>query len=210
MMTTQQLDDLKSFNAAICVGLNELSKLDPDVVIENALAEYDGVNGTYQLSVLGEIFTLDPEKRILHYPYDMSDHVMGSMAVLILHYLANARPGQYRNKLISYRELPNGMVFYGAFRNIAIEPIAHKFGNDLEMFEKHALALGGQKVASGEMGYEFRFFPRVTVTYVMWSGDDEIPAAANILFDASAPEQLHTEDLAEIGEVITHLLVHSK
>lgn len=207
-MTAQQLDDLKSFNAAICVGLDELSNLDPAVTAENAMVKYDKEEGTYHVMVLGEKFTLDPVKRLLYYPYKMSGHVMGSMAVLILHYLVNARPGQFRNRLISYRELPNGMVFYGAFRNIAIEPIANTFGDDLEKFEKYSIALSGRKVAHGEVGYEFLFFPRVAVTYVMWSGDEEIPASANILFDASASEQLHTEDLAEIGEVITHLLVH--
>ncbi len=188
-MIDQKLDDLKSFNAAICVGLDELAKLDPAVVSENALVEYDGENGTYQVRVLSEKFTLDPQKRILYFPYKMGDHVMGSMAVLILHYLANARPGPFRNRLITYRELPNGMVFYGAFRNIAIEPIAQTFGDDLETFEKRALSLGGRKVAHGEVGYEFPFFPRVAVTIVMWSGDDEIPGSANILFDASAPDQ---------------------
>ena len=208
-MSIQQLDELKSFNAAICVGLENLSSLDPSIVAENAMAEYNKDHGTFSVSVLGKKFTLDPQKRILYYPYEMDDHVMGSMAVLILHYLANSRPGPFRNRLISYRELPNGMVFYGAFRNIAIEPIAQTFGDDISAFEKRAVALGGRKVDHGEMGFEFQFFPRLAVTIVMWAGDDEIPGSANILYDASAPDQMHTEDLAEIGEVITHLLVHS-
>jgi hypothetical protein len=100
------------------------------------------------------------------------------------------------------------MVFYNAFRSIAINHIAETFGEDLEAFSTQAAKLGGRNVQHGEIAFEFKIFPRVPVTYILWGGDDEIPASANILFDESASEQLHTEDLAEVGEVITHHLIH--
>jgi hypothetical protein len=138
----------------------------------------------------------------------MDEHIRGALTVLVLHYLVTSKAKTLRNKLITYRELPDGMVFYNAFRSIAIEPIAQEFGEDLDRFETHADALGGRKVKLGEIAFEFKIFPRVPVTYLLWGGDEEIPASANILFDESASEQLHTEDLAEVGEVITHHLIH--
>jgi hypothetical protein len=130
------------------------------------------------------------------------------MTVLVLHYLINSKSITLRNKLISYRELPNGIVFYNAFRSIAIDPIAKVFGEDLNAFEARSRALSGRKVNHGEAAFEFKIFPRLPITYILWGGDEEIPASANILFDASASEHLHTEDLAEVGEVITHHLIH--
>ena len=175
---------------------------------ENAMAQFDPESNLYTVPVLDREYIIELTGKNIQHPKTMNEHIHGAMTVLVLHYLITSKPTTLRNKLISYRELPNGMVFYSAFRSIAINPIAQEFGNNLNRFEERANVLGGRKVKLGELAFEFKIFPRVPVTYVLWGGDEEIPASANILFDESAQEQLHTEDLAEVGEVITHQLIH--
>lgn len=207
-MSILKLCEIKNFQAAINKGLNDLKKLDPERAAQNARGHFCADKRTYSLKCLGMDIHLELETGKIVLPDIHNDHVCGSLAVLTLHYLIHARPGMLRNRHLSYRELPNGEVFYRAFKNLSIDPIATRFGNDMKTFEERALSLGGCRAPHGEMSYEFMFFPRLPVTYIIWGGDREIPPAANIVFDASAPDQLHTEDLAEVGEVITHLLLH--
>ena len=201
-------DKVKNFQSAVDKALIDLEILDPVIVAQNAMVDHDHESKIYSVPVLGQVYRVNLLSKCLHHPAIGNDHVRGSMTVLLLHYLIHARPKMLMNRFISYRELPDGMVFYNAFKNLAIDPIAHTFGEDLDAFGESASRIAGRKVDHGEMAYQFMMFPRVPVTYILWGGDDEIPAAANILFDHSAQEQLPTEDLAEVGEVITHHLVH--
>jgi hypothetical protein len=198
----------ETFQPAIDKGWDELLKMDINSILENADVTFDEDSKTFTVPVLNQEYKVSLTEKMIHHPGGVAnEHVHGAITVLLLHYLINARSVTLKNKLITYRELPDGNVFYNAFRSIAIQPIADKFGYDLEGFSKAAEAIGGKKVNHGEVAYEFLIFPRVPVTYLLWAGDDEIPGSANILFDTSASEQLHTEDLAEVGEVITHHLV---
>ena len=197
----------ETFQPAIDKAWVDLLKLDPNKVAENAKAEFDFEQKLFSFPVLGNLYKISLETKHINHPDQIDEHIRGAMTVLVLHYLINSRPVPLSNKLVSYRELPDGMVFYNAFRSIAIEPVAQKYGYDLAAFEARAIEMGGRKVKHGESAFEFLIFPRLPVTYILWLGDDEIPGSANILFDSSASEQLHTEDMAEIGEVITHYLV---
>lgn len=198
----------ETFQPAIDKAWEDLLALKPEQIIENANVTFEETSKIFTVPVLGKDYRVDLiVRKIMHPGGEADEHISGAITVLVLHYLINAKQTTLKNKLISYRELPNGMVFYNAFRSIAIEPVAQKFGNDLEAFAKHSETIGGIKVNHGEIAFEFKIFPRVPVIYILWAGDEEIPASANILFDASAPEHLHTEDLAEVGEVITHYLV---
>jgi hypothetical protein len=199
----------ETFQPAIDKAWEDLLKLDPQAIVENAKVTFDEDVNKFRIPVLGEEYIVSFDDKKIEYPGESVDeHIFGAMTVLVLHYLINAKAKTLRNKQISYRELPDGMVFYNAFRSIAIEPIASEFGEALDEFEAKAEAINGHKVKLGELAFEFKIFPRVPVTYILWGGDEEIAASANILFDESASEHLHTEDLAEVGEVITHLLIH--
>lgn len=199
---------LISFVPAIEKGMETLRAKDPGLVCTNSQAAYDPERRMYTVRVLDADCSIELDTASLRYAHSMDGHTAGALTVLVTHYLTGSKPFDPSGKLIGYRELPNGMVFYPAFRRNAIEPIAARFGEDLAAFRERAAELSGRAVGYGELGFEFMFFPRVPVTYVLWSGDLEIPASANILFDATGPYQLHTEDLAEVGEVITHLLCH--
>ena len=207
-MSIFEFNKPETFQPAIDKAWSDLEKLNPDQVAENAVAEYDANSKTFTVQVLNGSYNVNVDSKSIQHPETMDEHIQGALTVLVLHYLINSKPKTLRNKLISYRELPDGIVFYNAFRSIAIVPIAQEFGEDLAKFETRATKLAGKRVKLGEIAFEFKIFPRVPVTYILWGGDEEIRASANILFDESASEHLHTEDLAEVGEVITHHLIH--
>ena len=56
---------------------------------------------------------------------------------------------------------------------------------------------------TGDVSVVVQAFPRVVLELIIWAGDDEFPAEANILLDRSVPGYLSAEDVAWVaGRVV--------
>lgn len=185
---------------------DELLKLEPKKVMENAKVNFK--NNCYFVKMLNENYSINISEKIITIS-NKNEPIEGSVAVLILHYLIHAKSIPLTRNYITYRELDAGNVYYDAFKNSAIDTISKKFTQDIESFKSASLKLGGLKSVLGEISYEFKFFPRISLFYVLWQGDDEIPGSLNILFDSSIKEQMHTEDVAVIGRTTSFSLLKS-
>ena len=64
--------------------------------------------------------------------------------------------------------------------------------------------MGGEGGTHGDASAVIRPFPRVPMTLIVWTGDDELPPNAKVLFDDTAEEYLTTEDIAVLGDVVLH------
>ncbi len=125
--------------------------------------------------------------------------------VLILHYLTG--PGAaLRGQWISFKELPGGLFYQDPFYGRAVLPLVRFFGSQPAGLLRAGEGLGGKPVDQGDAGIELSPFPRLPVRIVIWAGDEEIPASGTILFDASAPEMLATEDFAVLAEYLVKRL----
>ena len=58
----------------------------------------------------------------------------------------------------------------------------------------------------GDISSKFEFMNNVYITFVLWQGDEELPASANILFDRNIEYYFNAEDLAVVGDVAIELL----
>jgi hypothetical protein len=130
--------------------------------------------------------------------------------LLMLHYFNTARGTPPADRLVTFRELPDGPVYFPTFTKRAIKPIVDSFGRDPERLVVAAAKLNGRRVAQGDMGIAFDAFPRVTVTVVLWKGDDEFPPDGSVLLDASVIDYLPTEDITILCETIAWRLVRLK
>lgn len=122
--------------------------------------------------------------------------------ILILHYVANLAEPLEVGTLISYKELPGGAIYIKPFTGRAIDPLVRIFGSNPDRLLEIATSLGGQSNGLGDVGVTLRAFPRIPVTLVLWRADEEFPASGNILFDASAPAILPTEDYAVLASAV--------
>ena len=129
------------------------------------------------------------------------------IAVLILHYLSGCEGGKPSGEFISFREIPGGEMYYPAFKGRAIERIALCFGGQSQRLLESGALLDAKELAIGDASLEVRAFPRIPVAVVVWEGDEEVPASANILFDSIAPDILPMEDLSVIGNLVASILV---
>ena len=129
--------------------------------------------------------------------------------ILILHYLSQARGTPLTNKIISYKELPEGTNYFPTFHKRAIKPILNHFGRKPELLIDVAEKFGGHKIDYGNAAVTINAFPRVPVTFVLWQGDEELPPEGNILFDSTISDYLSVEDINVLCEIIAWRLVKS-
>lgn len=116
--------------------------------------------------------------------------------VCILHYLTRASDVSPAGRYVTFKELPNGSIYTGPFNNRAIRPLVSIFGPRPEMLVRAGEMLGGRKADVGDRSVTVNVFPKVPITFVVWEGDEEFPPSGNILYDATAPLHLETEDYA--------------
>ncbi len=127
--------------------------------------------------------------------------------VLILHYLAQAKGTPPSGKYITFRELPEGPVYFRTFSKRTIQPLVKNFGQNPARLIDIGEDFGGVSSELGDTSIVIPAFSRVPVTVVIWKGDDEFPPEGSVLFDANIQDYLTTEDITVLSEVITWKLV---
>ncbi len=126
---------------------------------------------------------------------------------LILHYLLNASGDPLTGQTIDFRQVPEGGFYWSAFVSRAKKPLLETFGHDLALYAEVAATLGGESLSLGDAAARYLAFPRVPIIHVLWRGDEEFPPEASILFDATVPGYLPTEDIAAISGASVYRLM---
>ena len=156
---------------------------------------------------------LNREYRISYPQFEFTDQKESEMEiplqeqVLILHYMMATRIPLLTGHWISYREIPGASFYYGAFVKRAIEPLKKVFGQNISGFCRAADMLFASAIESGDAGFEFRVLPAVPLQLILWKGDEEFPAEANILFDNNIGQILSPEDVAWLAGMVVYRLM---
>ena len=127
--------------------------------------------------------------------------------VLILHYLEGLGHSKLSGRFVSYREIPGASFYYGAFVNRAINPLKNVFGKNISGLKKAAGILNGRSIHPGDVSFEFKVFPNVVIQLIIWQGDDEFPAEANIIFDDAIIKIFSPEDIAWLSGMLVYRLI---
>lgn len=127
--------------------------------------------------------------------------------ILILHYFNRAKGTPLTHNLITYKELPEGIIYFPTFSKRAIKPIVDHFGKESQQLIEIAGRLGGLKANYGDTATTISAFRYVPITWALWRGDEEFPPSGSILFDSTISDYLYTEDITVLCETITWKLV---
>jgi hypothetical protein len=150
------------------------------------------------ISLLGENYQVKAgERAVLLQPSGAPAAEM--QEVLILHYLIGLLMHGYHptGEWISFKETPGGKLFWPAFQESCIKPLAQSFQKNPESLVRDLQErLGGRRVEGGDVAVELATFPEVFVRTVFWKGDEELPLEATMLFDRNLTEIYSTEDVA--------------
>jgi len=138
---------------------------------------------------------------------DSAEKVSIRDKVLILHYFISAKGNPPANKLITFRELPEGSVYFPTFSKRTVKPLLDHFGQEPCRLITAAEKLGGYKADYGDAAVTVNAFSRVPITIILWQGDEEFAPQGNVVFDASISDYLPTEDITVLCEIISWRLV---
>jgi hypothetical protein len=161
--------------------------------------------GRIWVPLLGESFAvvLEGQKVLL----EGREPARPDKGLIVLHYLIGAMAIVPSGRLISFRELQGGDVYWAAYEGRSISRIQDFFGERPELLHEAVKGMDSKKAPMGDVGYVIKALPKVPVTVAVWRGDDEIPPSANVLWDDTVKYYLHTEDVAVLGGIVASELI---
>lgn len=188
---------------ALKEALRRLPEANPRVAAAQSGATYD--KDRFTLSFFSRRFEVTfPEGEVTEEGRSSKPSLW--LHITLLHYLLTADGAKVADRWIAFRDLPGGNALLSNFELNTIAPVTAALGNDPEKFRQASLALGGQSMSLGDMSFRFLAFPRLPMACVLWEGEEGLPPAINMVYDAAAPHYLHTEDLAAVGEYLSQAL----
>jgi hypothetical protein len=201
----------ENYRPALELAQKSLRSLSPENVSELAGVELlsTGEGLEFRIKILGRAYRVSfPECLV----YDVATGALAGVSptLVALHYLITADGSPIRHEWVPFRTIPGGAVYDAAFRRRSVEPLLKSFASDPEGLRRAAEFLGGVSASMGDVSYVFGALPRLPMACVLWLGDDEQQAEANILFDADAPSYLPTEDLAAIASMLAFGLIRAR
>jgi hypothetical protein len=199
-------------------GLRQaLGAANPTQLATRTGAVYEpGNEGTskFRLKLWGQdIFLLFPEW--IAYDLQSGKELPIISQGLLLYYFQTADGAPVDPRWISFSELPDGRFYNQAFQGYTGRELGKAFGNDLELFMIAAEGLGGlshgaQEQLPGDMAFLFQVLPCISILVAYWRGDEDFPASAQVLFQASTPHYLPTDVCAILGSTLTRRLIALK
>ena len=130
--------------------------------------------------------------------------------ILILDYFTRASGTPLTGKLITYKELHDGLNYFAVFHKRAIQPFVTFFGDKPSKLLKTAEIFNGQSADYGDFAVTINAFSRVPVTIALWRGDDEFGPEGSILFDSTVSEYLANDDIHALCEGIAWKMVRAQ
>lgn len=186
---------MNAYRTAYRMACEDFKQKDFEEISLNTNSVYDRSSHTLHLKYLNTGYEVDCSSGGIKYK-DSNDEVTTTVKVLIAHYLLKAGIKPLSGKMISFKEIPGGgAIYYQTFQKRAILPLVKTFSNNLNGLYLAAEKLGGTRETYGHASVTIKVFPLVPVTYVVWQGDDEIPASGTILFDDTVTSFLPGEDI---------------
>lgn len=179
-----------------------LAASDPAVVCARAAVSVDRGTGAYRVPSFGRRFLVHPgERRIANLEPEgevfLKRHPF--FRLTLLWYLVKAAPARPSGNHVKPSRLPGGEIFVRGSHVLPLDALAAKFATRPEAFLEAGAALGGRPAPYGDAAVELPALPKVPTTVILWAGDDEFPARADLLFDATAPRHLPTDVLWSVA-----------
>jgi len=122
--------------------------------------------------------------------------------ILALHYLC-ASVSSPPARMLSLADFAEARLYAKPFEGRVLRRLDSMVGRDPDGFAAAAERCGGLRQADEPLRYRFRFFPRLDLEIVRHAGDDDFPAACNVLF----PDNMLAIFSVEDGIVAAELLV---
>jgi len=175
------------------IYFQELSEQDPKIICDRALCSYDAAKAVYSLPVWGDEYRIYPAQRRIERMGTgvWEDHEF--FRLFVIYHILRSKKIELANEWISEKDIPGGATFFRGPHEIPTHLISGSFKNDLGGFKKKCERLNGIPLEMGDAAYLFQITPRIPVALLYWTGDDEFPAEARLLYDRTIAEHLTSD-----------------
>ena len=197
-MSQAKPQDNRMFQEMKKAAWERLRSCDPLETAKKAGVLFDENEGAFSFASLGRQIRVD-------YPGFRVEGALGEWhELVILHYLEMAEGAPLSGKLITFGQLPQGLVRGGGMDRETEKTLGEYFGDgQVEKITEASERLGAKIVESkADFTAVFEFLPRYPVTMNLWFGDDEFPGTGKLLLDSSAEHYLSVEDAVTVGMVL--------
>ncbi|MDO5409323.1 MAG: DUF3786 domain-containing protein [Lachnospiraceae bacterium] len=121
--------------------------------------------------------------------------------IFVLRFLTECQMAPASGKYVTYRDIPDGELYFRQFQGRCIFRLQFGFGYKLDKFRAGMEMLGGKSVKMGDVAYSFEFMDGLSMIFIFWEGDDEFQPSAQILFSDNFATVFKAEDLAVAGDI---------
>jgi hypothetical protein len=199
-----RVDDYKN---ALAMAAKDLAGRNPAEVASMAGAVLDGTNLCLRF-MNRDVMVSTASFKVAWADQGPEEEFALTDAVMVLHYLQEAKGLGPTGDFVAYRQIPGGEFYTAAFRKRAEQPLIGTFGHKPGLLSKAAPALGGRpSEGAGDEAAVFRVLPNMDVMAIIHHGDDEFPPDGQVLFDKSVSLALNIEDIAWLGSALVYRLM---
>lgn len=126
--------------------------------------------------------------------------------LFIIYYLLLSKDITPQGEWISEKDLPGGVTFFRGPHLLPTDLISDRFGNDLQGFSNFCEKLGGAPLELADAAFAFAITRDITIAILYWTGDEDFPAEAKILYDKAITDHLPLDIVYALAvEVCTRL-----
>ena len=188
-----------------------LNKLDHRDTVRRSLCRYDKDHYCYLVDFLDRQYAVIPADRRIaptergRFNIDSAGEDTRDPAVgmFILIYLLNARDKPFSGTLVGPAGVAGGSFFFRGIHAIPEDKLAEAFGDCPEAIYARSKNFDCEPCDMGDASVRLSMLPRIPLTLVIWTGDEEFPARAQVLFDSTAG--LHMP-LDALGGAVSHTI----
>ena len=129
-------------------------------------------------------------------PGKLSDHI------LLLHYLLCDLPIRPSGQFITFRDFPGGQFYWPSFLSRTVLPLTARIGNDLSRLPANLDRFDWEPMVLGDLSARVHVIGGLHLHLIYHCGDDEFPAALDVLYDSCAKRVYGAEDASAIAHRI--------
>jgi len=168
----------------------ELAHAIPADICRQDRCSYDPAGKIYTLQLWGDEYIIDwTEGKIERSGLTMPPpHTF--FYLFVIYYLLLPQDIQPSGEWISEKDLPGGTTFFRGPHLLPTNLISDRFANDLQGFCERSEKLGGTPLKLADAAFSFTITRDIQIAVLYWTGDEEFPAEAKILYDKSIAEPL--------------------
>ena len=192
----QKLNKNYNIDTTVEYAVRDFAKSDLAEMI--GCCAFTPADGGFTLRFIDRTLNVTYPEGVVTYADD-SAAVPDIVRILVLHHAVNAHRVPLSAHTISFKELPGGDIYIGPFTNRCIRYLCGVFGNNIAALKQAVARTEHREESFGDYSATIQVMPRVPVTLIVYEGDDEFPANANILFNGSAADLLPTEDYTQLS-----------